>query len=267
MIIHASSEPLQPRRLAAALAGQVIGGEVQVHAEIPSTSDLARELGHAGYAHGLVVLAESQTSGRGRRENRWSAPAGEDVLCSILLRPTIRMEHWARLTTLAALAICQSVELSTTLRPEIKWPNDVFVQDRKCAGILAETFTGAQGAFMVLGIGLNVNTDRYPEELQSIATSLRLAQGGGKLLDRNQIIITLLKQLDRLLPLWGDGYGEIVREVRSRSRLLGRQVRARVHGQEVEGTAEDLDEEGHLVLRLMSGEARVLTSAEQVRGM
>jgi BirA family biotin operon repressor/biotin-[acetyl-CoA-carboxylase] ligase len=256
---------LEGRRLAAALAGHVVGGEVQVHEEIASTSDLARELGAAGYAHGLVIFAESQTSGRGRRENRWTAPPGQDVLCSILLRPSVRMEHWARLTTMAVLGICRAIETTTPLHPEIKWPNDVFIQNKKCAGILAETFTSDMGPYMVLGIGLNVNTDAYPPELRDIATSMRLAMEDGRMLDRNLVAIALIKQIDRLLPLWEQGYESVIDEVRRRSRLLGHVVKARVDGQEVEGMATDLTDEGHLMLALANGSALTLTSAEQVR--
>jgi BirA family biotin operon repressor/biotin-[acetyl-CoA-carboxylase] ligase len=265
MHLQTPFQPLDGRRLSAAMAGHVVGGEVQVHEEIASTSDLAREMGMSGYAHGVVIFAESQTSGRGRRENRWAAPAGQDILCSILLRPSVRMEHWARLTTMAALGICRAIETTTPLQPEIKWPNDVFVQDRKCAGILAETFTSDAGPYMVLGIGLNVNTDAYPSELRDIATSMRLAMGGGGMLDRNLIAIALMKQIDRMLPVWEQGYGSVIDEVRRRSRLLGRVVKARVDGREVEGMATDLTEEGHLMLTLANGSALTLTSAEQVR--
>ena len=265
MSLQIAQQPLEARRLSAALAGHAIGCEVQVHQEVSSTSDLARELGVAGYAHGLVVFAEGQTSGRGRRENRWTAPPGQDILCSILIRPSVRMEQWARLTTMAALAICKAIETTTSLQPDIKWPNDIFIQGRKCAGILAETHTGAAGSYMVLGIGLNVNTDAYPPELRDIATSLRLAVGDGRLLDRNLIAIALMKQMDRLLPLWDQGYGTVVDEVRRRSRLLGHVVRARVDGREVEGMATDLNAEGHLMLSLADGSALTLTSAEQVR--
>lgn len=265
MSLHKNSSFLQARRISAALAGHGVGGEVQVHEELSSTSDHVRELGLAGHPHGLVVFAEAQTAGRGRRENRWSSPPAQDILCSMLLRPGVKPEHWARLTTLAALAICKAVETTTSLHPEIKWPNDVFISGKKCAGILAETFTGPMGAFMVLGIGLNVNTEAYPPDLEGTATSLRLAMGDGRMLDRNLVAISLVKQVDRLMPLWGEGYRAVMDEVRHRSRLLGHVVRARVDGREVEGMATDLNEEGHLMLCLADGSALTLSSAEQVR--
>lgn len=257
------TDTLQSRRIAAALAGHAIGGEVQVHAELESTNDHARQLGLNGYPHGLVVLAESQTAGRGRRENRWCSGPGQDLLLSVLLRPTARMECWPRLTTLAALAVCKAIESSTPLKPAIKWPNDVVVNDRKCAGILAETFAGGSSAFMVLGIGLNVNTTAYPPELRDTATSLKLALD--RHVDRNSLAIALLKQLDLHLQHWEEGFARTVKEVAARSWLIGRAVTARMDGQQVRGIASSLNEEGHLVLLQDDGRTVTLTSAEQVR--
>ncbi|MFZ4764115.1 MAG: biotin--[acetyl-CoA-carboxylase] ligase [Roseimicrobium sp.] len=265
-VVMSSPSPasfLQPRRLARALAGFAIGTEIQVHEELTSTNDYVRELGFTGYPHGLVVFAEGQTAGRGRRENRWQSEPGRDLLFSILLRPTARVECWPRVTTLAALAICKAIEGCTPLKPVIKWPNDVLVGERKCAGILAETFTGGSGMFMVLGIGLNANTESYPPELRETATSLkRVLQRD---LDRTALAIALLKQLDLQVQGLEDGYAQAVEEVRQRSWLLGRRVTARVQLQAVVGIASSLDHEGHLVLQQDDGQAVTLTSAEHVR--
>jgi BirA family biotin operon repressor/biotin-[acetyl-CoA-carboxylase] ligase len=261
---------LQPRRLGTALAGLALGGEVQVHESLPSTSDYVRDFGLAGYPHGLVVLAEEQTAGRGRRENRWTSEPGQDLLLSLLLRPEAPMEEWPRVTTLAALAICRAIEAaSPAFRPAIKWPNDVYLDGCKCAGILAETFTSGSGPFMVLGMGVNVNATVYPAELARQATSLRLALGPGpplpQPLDRTSLAITLIKQLDHLLQRWHVFASDLMNEVRGRSWLLGRPVTARVNGVEVRGTAVALNDEGHLVLRQGDGAELTLTSAEQVR--
>ena len=256
-------DALQSRRIAAALAGHAIGGEVQVHAELPSTNDHVRQLGLAGYPHGLVVLAESQTAGRGRRENRWCSAPGQDLLLSVLLRPGARMEHWPRLTTLAALSVCKAIEFTSPLKPAIKWPNDVLVNDRKCAGILAETFAGGSSSFMVLGIGINVNTTTYPPELCDTATSLKLVLE--RHVDRNTLAIALLKQLDLHLLHWEAGFADAVKEVTERNWLIGRAVTARMDGRQVQGVASSLNAEGHLVLIQDDGRAVTLTSAEHVR--
>jgi BirA family biotin operon repressor/biotin-[acetyl-CoA-carboxylase] ligase len=249
----------------AALAGHAIGAEIQVHEELESTSDHARELGMAGHPHGLVVFAEAQHAGRGRRENRWSSQPGLDLAVSVLLRPAERLELWPRLTTLSALAICGAIEKVTALQPMIKWPNDVIVADRKAAGILAETFTGGTGAFMVGGIGVNVNSVDLPPDLRATATSLKLASG--REVDRNALAIALLKALDVQVRRMESGYAEAVDEVRQRSWLLGRALTALVDGREVRGVAAGLNAEGHLLLREEHGGVLALSSAEQVRAV
>ena len=256
-------EPLQSRRIAAALAGQPIGHDVQVFDELPSTSDYVRELGQAGYPHGTVVFTECQPHGRGRRENRWQSEPGQDLLFSILLRPQVSMEYWPRLTSVTALALCKALEVTSHLQPLIKWPNDIYLDSRKTAGILAETFTCTQGAFMVLGIGLNVNGSYFPDEIASIATSLRLSSG--KEQPRERLAIAFLQEFNRLVPQWQQDYGQIVQGIRERSLLLGRAIRARMDDGEVSGQAVGLNEEGHLLLKLADGSDMVLSSAEQVR--
>lgn len=245
------------------MAGHAIGCEIQVHEELASTSDHVRELGLSGYPHGLVVFAEAQHAGRGRRDNCWSSEPGQDLLLSILLRPQVSMERWPRLTTLAALAICRAVELTTPLQPVIKWPNDIYLNDRKCAGILAESFTGSAGAFMVLGIGLNVNTLHFPPDLK--ATSLRREMPQEKIRDRNALAIALLKQLNQLVMSWDEGFAPVIEAVKLRSWLMGKPITARLEGRAVEGVVVDLNQEGHLLVRQSDGSILTLSSAEQVR--
>ena len=194
--------PLDARRITAALAGQEIGSEVQVHDELGSTSDHARGLGLAGHPHGTIVLAEHQTAGRGRRENTWTASPHKNMLLSVLLRPSVSLEFWPRITTLAALALCQAIDSSTGLKAAIKWPNDIYLHDKKCAGILAETFNGPTGTFLVLGMGLNVNETGFPEELRVTATSLRLEAHGHSDLDRNLLVINVLRHINNLSQHW-----------------------------------------------------------------
>ncbi len=259
-----SGQPLQARRISAALAGHAIGSEIQVHEEIASTSDHVRELGFAGWPHGVVVFAEAQSAGRGRRENRWCSEPGKDLLFSILLKPEVAIEHWARLATLAAWGISRAIEESLALHPLIKWPNDLILRDRKFCGILAETHVGAAGSFIVLGVGLNVNTAAFPPELQEIATSLR-NECGGKILDRTLLAISLLQHLERALKKWQRGFPEVIAEVQRRSWLMGKRIRAQHHGVMTEGVVAGLNEEGWLIVKLDDGTVATLGSAEQVR--
>lgn len=264
MISSASDLPLQARRISAALAGHAIGSEIQVHEEIASTSDHVRELGLAGWPHGVVVFAEAQTAGRGRRENRWCSEPGKDLLFSILLKPEVIIERWARMATLTAMGISLAIENAYGLRPQIKWPNDLLLRDRKFCGILAESYAGATGSFIVLGVGLNVNTTVFPPELQELATSLRI-ECEGKILDRTQLAIGLLLHLEQSLEKWESGFHEVLAEVQKRSWLMGRRIRAQHHGAQTEGVVAGLNEEGWLMVKHDDGKISTLGSAEQVR--
>ncbi|MDB6137294.1 MAG: biotin--[acetyl-CoA-carboxylase] ligase [Verrucomicrobiaceae bacterium] len=257
---------LDSQCIADLLDEESLAWRLQTHEEVTSTSDLARAAGMAGEPSGLAIFAELQTAGRGQRSNRWLTPKGQDLMMSVLLRPGLPMEQWPQLTTLAALAVCRAVEEVAPLRPLIKWPNDIYLQDRKACGLLAETFTGPGGAFLVLGIGLNVNAMMFPPELQETATSLlRELPGHVQTLKREVVAAALLNQLSAVMAFWGDGFGEAVAEVRTRSLLLGRQIRAMVEGREVSGKVLDLNHQGHLVLQLIDGSSLTLHSAAEVR--
>ena len=256
--------PLDLGRLRAALAGQAIGCEVEAHEELTSTSSHARDLGRAGHAHGLVVFAESQTAGRGRRDNRWSGAARQDLMFSTLLRPGSDAERFPRLATLAALGLARGVEAAGAFAPQIKWPNDLLLHGRKFCGVLAEMFAAPDGPFLVLGIGMNVNRASFPPELEGKATSLFL-ESGRKVMDRTALAIALLRALQSALESWNAGFGVVLEEVRRRSFLLGRRIRARVGGGTIEGVAHDLGPEGGLLVRRDDGVLLELNSADEVR--
>ncbi len=259
-------KPFDTTRLAEALGQDAQLWHLQAHDELPSTSDAARDAGLAGAPSGTVIFTDSQTKGRGQRGNSWVTPAGRDLMFSVLLRPRVAAELWPRLTTLAAAAICRAISTCVPLRPTIKWPNDIHIGARKVCGLLAETYTSAEGPFLVLGIGLNVNTLNFSIDLHHIATSL-LQQMPANIswIERESIAAAVLLELTIALEAWDDGYAETMSYVRERSLLLGKNVRALVNGSPVFGRALDLNIEGHLMLELANGETQVLTSAAEVR--
>lgn len=250
---------------AAALNDPALPWQVTVLEETGSTSDWLKARA-AEAPVGTVVFTESQTAGRGRRENRWIAPRGKDLMFSVLLKPDAPLEKWPRLTTLAALAICKAVELELPLQPRIKWPNDIYLSDRKISGLLAETLSTRHGMLLVLGIGLNVNSLKFPPEIT--ATSLLRELGSvtalGEL-DRNSLASRLLETLHSEFQRLEDDFSGAIAEVRERSWLLGRQIRARAPQGEVFGRVLDLTEEGHLVLEFPDGSTQTLSSADEVR--
>lgn len=241
---------------------------INVASEVASTSDEMRAAALRGDAHGTVLFAESQTAGRGRRDNRWITPPGLDLMFSLLLRPAEAIALWPRFTTLAALAICRAIEDELPLQPQIKWPNDIYIHGRKTSGLLAEVVSTPQGMALILGIGINVNSRQFPPALADTATSLYLSLPSGVMireLDRQSLAMTLLQELADHFQHLGTGFADAVSAVRQRSWLLGKQIRATVDGVEIYGRAADLNPEGHLILAMADGTLRTLTSAEGVR--
>lgn len=240
--------------------------QVVVLEETGSTSDWLKA--RAGEVPaGTAVFTESQTAGRGRRKNRWIAPRGKDLMFSVLLKPDAPLERWPRITTLAALAICKAIEAELPLQPRIKWPNDIYLQDRKISGLLAETVSTRGGMLMVLGIGLNVNAVEFPPEITATSLLREIHYPALAELDRNALAARLLAALHAEFQRLEEDFSGAIAEVRSRSWLLGRQIRAKAPQGEVFGRVLDLTEEGHLVLELPDGSTHTLTSAEEVRAV
>lgn len=147
---------------------------------------------------GALVVAEEQTAGRGRLGRRWLAPAGTSLLCSLQLRPAVTPEHLPELTGVASRACAEAIASVTRLAPELKFPNDVLVDGRKVAGILAE----AREERIVLGIGVNVNVpaQELPREVERPATSLLVETGAE--IDRAALLVELLERLERRYDDW-----------------------------------------------------------------
>lgn len=189
------SDP-DPDRVQEAVHPGRLGGRVTIYRETASTNDLLQRLALDGAPEGEVVVADRQTQGRGQHGRRWDSKGGLGLWFSVLLRP-----EWNagldRITPLVAVAVASGIGTATGLIPRIKPPNDIFLDGRKVAGILTEARSGRQ-TFAVVGIGVNVShalTD-FPSELRATATSLALALDGP--VDRERVLIAILRELNRL---------------------------------------------------------------------
>jgi BirA family biotin operon repressor/biotin-[acetyl-CoA-carboxylase] ligase len=259
--------PLAHHRLAASLAGQPIGHEIVFFNETSSTNDDARRLAEAEHPEGVVVMADSQTRGRGRRGTEWFSPPKKNLLVSVLLRPKFPPENWPRLTHMAALAVCESIERLFRLAPQVKWPNDIFLDGKKVAGVLLESrIPAGHAGYAILGIGLNVNLEEsdLPSSLRGVTTSLRIACDGAPLA-REPIAIELLRALNRHYRHCDRRFGLVLDGLRTRSYLLGKQVRAHVGTKVWTGEACDYADSGGLVVRLPDGSLHTLSSADRIR--
>jgi BirA family biotin operon repressor/biotin-[acetyl-CoA-carboxylase] ligase len=230
-------------------------GSPRVHHRVTdSTNERAKELALRGAPHGTLVTAEEQTAGRGRQGRQWVAPPGKALLMSVVLRHLGGAQ--AHLPLAAALATCEASELSVPhLQCSIKWPNDVWIDGRKLAGILVQG--RPQEGWAVLGIGLNVATsaDEFPDELRETATSLAAAAGDTPPPSVETVLSHLLVQLELRVD---DNADSIIASWRERDALSGQMVRWNGG----EGTATGIDETGALIVETPSG--RVTLDAGEV---
>jgi BirA family biotin operon repressor/biotin-[acetyl-CoA-carboxylase] ligase len=246
--------PLRQRALQEALAGHAgVLTEVRVVAQTGSTHADVVALARAGAPEGTVLVAESQTAGRGRLDRAWLAPPRSGLTFSVLLRPPFPVARWSWLPLLAGLAVLAPVRRLGDVDAGLKWPNDVLVGERKLAGVLAERV----GDAVVLGVGLNVSLRR--DELPT-PTATSLALEGSLLADRDPLLRAVLRDLadryDRLRRLAGDPQAAGLRaEYLAACRTLGRRVSVRLPGdRRLDGEAVDVDADGRLVVRGPDGD-------------
>ncbi len=245
--------PLRPAALRRALVRE--GGlwrELRVLASTPSTNAVAAELARGGAAEGLVVVAESQTAGRGRLDRAWVSPSGAGLTFSVLLRPAVQAVEWGWLPLLTGLAVVTALrEHAALAEATLKWPNDVEVGGRKVAGILAEV---PEPGAVVVGVGLNVTTTAAELPADRPATSLALA--GASTTDRDTVLRAVLRALEHAYETWHVDPDRLRADYRSACGTLGRAVRLELPGGEVvEGEATGVDATGRLVLTGAGGSA------------
>jgi BirA family biotin operon repressor/biotin-[acetyl-CoA-carboxylase] ligase len=259
--------PLQGDALQEAARAAGAPWQVVVLPEVDSTSTRLRQLADRQPVHGVVLFAESQTAGRGRRDNTWTSVPGRDLIFSLGWRPDAPPSLWPAHTQAAALAVCLALETALKLAPAVKWPNDVLLNDRKVCGILTETANTADGPLLIIGIGLNMNGAEPPPGLADSATTLRIAASSPAALDRQSLALRLLTELHRQLSGFSNTGAPrpLLDELRRRNWLQDRLIRYTGPGGAGVGTVTGLGPGGELLVRDTDGVERMIHSAEQVR--
>lgn len=243
---------------------------LHVFDELDSTNDRLKALARQGAPHGTVLIADRQTGGHGRLGRSFHSPGGMGVYLSILLRPQCAPQELMHLTCATAVAMCDAVENACSLRPSIKWTNDLVYGTQKLGGILTELGLSPQGRvdYAIIGIGINCcqQEESFPADIRPIAGSLAMVTGRD--IDRNAVAAAMLKSLHRMSQTLLTGKTEMLRRYRENCITLGRDI-SLVRGDEVRhGTALDLDEEGALIVRFPDGHVETVNSGEvSVRGM
>jgi BirA family biotin operon repressor/biotin-[acetyl-CoA-carboxylase] ligase len=186
---------LTPDMLRQRLKGSLFGKRVHHFFKVDSTNRVALELGHAGESEGAVVLAEEQTAGRGRAGHAWHSERATGIYATLLLRPHLAPVQAPLLTMMAGLSAHAAIRAQTGLHLDLKWPNDLMFRGKKIGGILTEMHAEpAQIRFVIVGIGLNVNQEKFPPELSGIASSLRVESG--KPQSRLELLVRLLREFE-----------------------------------------------------------------------
>jgi BirA family biotin operon repressor/biotin-[acetyl-CoA-carboxylase] ligase len=247
------------------LGTRVVGRRILVYPEVASTNTLALELGDRGEPEGTIVVAETQTAGRGRSGRPWASAPHLGLWTSVLLRPPIRAGEASLLSQLAAVSLAEAVaEVDPAVAPRIKWPNDLLLGERKVAGILVEVKAeGERVNYAVVGIGVNCNHTLadFPASLQASATSLALAVG--RPVSRLQVAQALYRHLDAWYLGFIEGSREpILGRVGALCGTVGRWVRVETGQEHYEAFAEAINRDGSLRVRLAGGETRDLVSGE-----
>ena len=250
------------------LRGTIFSGHIHHYYKIGSTNWVAMEAASAGAPEGSVFLAEEQIQGRGRGANTWHSSRSAGIYCSVILRPALPPSEVLILSLATGLAVHSAIrELDPKLQPDLKWPNDVLLDGKKCCGILTEMSAEATHVrHVVVGVGINVNHPNFPTVLQADATSLRLATGTEW--SRVELAAALLKSLHReyrnLQEKPGAREAVLQRFQENSSSVRGRQVRVEENGG-FEGITEGLDARGFLQVRTAHGTRTVLSGTVRVR--
>jgi BirA family biotin operon repressor/biotin-[acetyl-CoA-carboxylase] ligase len=242
-------DKLYPYEIQNNLNTKFIGKNIQYFETIDSTQDVAWELGLGGCAQGTLVVSETQKKGRGRLHRRWLAPRG-GIYFSLILRPqSLLINEVPKITLLAGLSCIYGIKKVVDLDLSLKWPNDILLGDKKLGGILCELDAEQDIInFIVLGIGINVNTKDLPQS----AASLFLY--GKRKFPRVDILKSILEEMEVLYErAQKNEFSSILKEWESFCSLWGSRVRVKILDREVEGEAVGIDERGHLLLRKENG--------------
>lgn len=245
--------PLRAAALRRALiSGDALWTDLQVLESSPSTNAEVSAAAGEGAPQGLVIVAESQTAGRGRRDRLWTTPPRAGLTFSVLLRPTFPSAGWGWLPLLAGLAVATSLTALSEVDVRLKWPNDVLVGERKLGGILTEVV----GTGVVVGIGLNISlrADELP-----VPTATSLVIEGSAVVDRDPVLRAVLREIERRYVDLGRAAGDaeacgLAADYRDACATLGRRVRVELPGPRVlDGSAVGIDADGCLVLDVDGG--------------
>jgi len=240
-----------------------IGQEIFYYPKTESTNLIAKKTVMDGAEEGTVIIAEEQSMGRGRLDRKWLSPAGKNILLSIIFRPKIQHAKVFYLTMLTSLAIVKAIKKSIALDALIKWPNDIYIGNKKTGGLLTE-FNADQDrvSYVIVGIGLNVNFDPFIyNEIRDNATSLSIELG--KKISRIKLLRSILEEIEIHYNAFNKNKSpEIHKQWLRYSLILGKPVKIISFNSVCEGIAESIDDDGCLILRYGKNKKKKILSGD-----
>ena len=258
---------LLPEEIRAGLATQLLGKHIVHFYDTSSTNNEAKRLAADDAVEGTIVVSEAQTLGRGRLNRGWFSPPGGGVWVSVILRPPFPPQEAPKCTLMAAVATVEAIREASGLNCGIKWPNDILWQRRKLVGILTEMSAEMDAInFVVLGIGINVSLQEsdFPEELRNIGASVSM--GAEREVSRVEVLQKLLERLEYWYQVVKqEGFEPVLEAWRRESVTLGQPVRVLAGEETYDGVAEELAEDGSLLVRTENGLRRVLAGDVSLR--
>lgn len=263
-ILSAIPDTLEPSAILPLLKTERFGKTLEYSPSCESTQIIAHQLAQQGVPDGTVVLTEEQTAGRGRMARKWDSAYGKGIWMSVILRPDVPLHRAPQFTLIAAVSVVRAMEEVTGLRPDIKWPNDILLNGKKCTGILTELQSDADGIkALIIGIGLNANQeqDDFSDEVKGIATSLKMETG--QEVSRQELVGAILYSLEQYTAMYiNEGFGVLKTMWEGYSTTIGKPVRARMAKETLEGIAEGITDDGVLQLRTPDGKLHGIYSAD-----
>lgn len=256
-----SPDVLAPAGIKAGLKTEMMGKTIHYFKETESTNILARDMA-GSVDEGTVVIAESQTGGRGRLGRKWISPEG-GIWLSVVLKPRMQPLYAPRITLLAGVAVAKTIR-SYGLPAKIKWPNDVLINGKKVCGILTEIGAEMDSIqYVIVGVGIdaNVDTETFPEEFRDSSTSLKSELGND--IDRVEFVQRLLLELEVLyMKFQKEGFSSIMEEWRIMSATIGEWVKITTQSRTMYGEAIGVDSEGALILETGEGKLEKIVAGK-----
>lgn len=262
-MLEKASDMLLPEEIREGLKTRILGKkEIHHLKETVSTNITAKQLAAGGAPEGTLVVSEMQTGGKGRLGRNWFSPSGEGIYLSFILRPAVSPAEAPKITLMTAVAMAEALHSGPGLHVSIKWPNDILLGGKKLAGILTEISTEMDAVdYVIIGVGLNVNTVSFPPDLKETATSLLLETG--RVHSRSSLTTEFLKWFEEYYKLFQRAdFKPILNRWRQFSHIGGRRIKVETISGMTSGTALDIDGDGFLMVEDDDGHIQKIYSGD-----